>query len=416
MALAEGVQGTVRYKAYTSGTMTSNALLAIATDPTATGGQLLRRTTASLNLAKDSYSASEIRSDRQVGDMRHGIRRVEGSVAGELSPATYFELFTAAHRHTAIATLTLSPSALTSIAADNTLSTLTAAGGDPVALGLRVGDVIRFTDLSDVQNNSRNFLITSFSAASNRTIGVYPAPDTMSADTTFTLVRPGKATFPPSSSFVSRKFLFEHYAEDIDISRLFKECRVTGYRMSLPATGMATTEIMVLGRDMEIMTAGSAPFFTSPTAITTTGILAAVNGALYVNGTKAGVITGLDFDYTMASEAPAVVGQNFVPEIFLGTARVTGRMTALVEDASLFNLFLNETEGSIEVLLEAGTTQPADAMSILMPRIKATAADLQLSGEGGQIVTLPFQALKYQGTGPGFETTTIRINDTSVAP
>lgn len=413
MSLAEGVQGTIRYKAYTTGTMTSNALLDISSDPGTSGGQLLRRTSVSINLRKDGYASQEIRSDRQIGDFRHGVRRVEGSVSGEFSPATYFELFAAAHRNSPDTTFTLGASQLTSASLSNVNSNVTFGGGDPVSSGLRVGDIIRFTNLTDVDNNSRNFLITGFSSANNRTVGLYPAPDQMTADTSFSLTRPGKATWLSSSVFVSRKYLIEHYQEDLDQSRLFKECRVTGYRISLPATGMATVEVMVMGRDMSIVSGGSAPFFGSPTAITTPGCLAAVNGALYVNGTRIAVITGIDIEYAMSPDAPAVVGQNFVPEIFLGTARVTGRFTALVEDATLFNLFLNETEASLLMFLEAGTTQPAAACSIYLPRIKATAADLQMTGEASQVVTVPFQALKYQGSTPGIEQTTVRIVDTA---
>lgn len=413
MALAEGVQASVIYKPYTTGTMTSGTLLTIASDPAATGGQLLRRTTVSINLRKDTYRSTEIRSDRQTGDMRHGVRRVEGSIAGEFSPSSYFPLFEAAHRHTSVATISDSNTEFTSAAFDNTLLQSTYAGGDPVSEGYRIGHIVRFGTLSDTDNNSKNFVITAFSGASNRVQTLYPAPDTMSADTTFTVTRPGKVTFTPASSFVSRKFLIEANNSDIDISRLFQECRITGYRMSLPATGMATVEVMVMGRDMSIVSAGSAPFFTSPTAISTTGILAAVNGAIYVNGTRIAVITGIDIDYAMGAEAQAVVGQNFVPEIFLGTARVTGRFTAMVEDATLFNLFLNETEASILMFLEAGTTQPADAVSIYMPRVKAAAADMQLSGEGGQIVTVPFEALKAQSAAAGVEQTTIQIHDTA---
>lgn len=413
MALAEGVQASVIYKAYTTGTMTSGSLLSIASDPASSGGQLLRRTTVSLNLRKDTYRSAEIRSDRQTGDMRHGIRRVEGSIAGEFSPATYFPLFEAAHRHTAVSTFNDSNTEFTSAAADNTLSTITMTAGDPVTEGYRVGHIVRFTNMSDTDNNSRNFVITGMSGTNGRTWNVYPAPDTMSADTAFSVTRPGKHTLTPASSFTSRKFLFEANNSDVDISRMFKECRITGYRLSLPATGMATVEIMAMGRDMEILSGGSAPFFTSPTAISSTGILAAVNGAIYVAGTRIAVITGIDIDYAMAAEAPAVVGQNFVPEIFLGTARVTGRFTAMVEDATLFNLFLNETEASILMFLEAGTTQPADACSIYMPRVKAAAADMQLSGEAGQIVTVPFEALRYLGSGTGIEQTTIQIMDTA---
>ena len=415
MPLAEGLQASIRYKAYSSGTMTPNAQAVLSSDPGNTGGQVLRRVGTTLNLRKDVYRSAEIRTDRQIVDMRHGARRVEGNISGELSPATYFPLIEAAHRHTASAALADDASTLTSVAADNATSKFTFGGGDPVAEGYRIGDVIRFTGLSEAANNSVNFLITGIGGTSNRELTVYPAPTTMAADTAFDVSRPGKASFVPATGHVSRKFLFEVYNEDVDLSRLFKECRITGYRLSLPATGMATVEVMVMGRDMDVMSAGSAPFFASPTAASTTGCLAAVNGALYVSGTKVGVVTSMDIDFSMSAEAQAVVGQNFVPEIMLGAARVTGNVTVMLENQTLLDAFTAETEASILSLLEAGTTQPSDAVGIYLPRVKFGQADIQTSGEGAQLVQMSFEALRYVGNAAGVETTTIRVHDTAAA-
>lgn len=136
MPLAEGVQASIRYKPYASGAITPNSQPSPAVEPGSSGGQLLRRTASTLNLSKDSYRSAEIRADRQVGDMRHGTRRVEGSISGEWSPATYAELIAAAHRHTPVSSLTHDDTDFTSLAADASGSTLTLAAGDPVAENL----------------------------------------------------------------------------------------------------------------------------------------------------------------------------------------------------------------------------------------------------------------------------------------
>lgn len=415
MSLAEGVQASIRYKAYATGVISSNTQPTSSVDPAATGGQVLRRVSSSLKLAKDTYQSNEIREDRQIADFRHGVKRVTGSLTGELSPATWFDFIEAACRGTKSASvITLGPSALTSLSADNTTSKFVAAAGNPVTLGLRIGDVIRLTGMSDADNNTKNFLITSFGGTQNRNIFVYPAPDTMTADTSFSLVTVGKSIYVPNtlSSFVSRKFAVEHYNSDIDISRLFTECRVGGFTMQLPPTGMATIEVPMMGRDMEVASGGSAPFFASPTAAGTTGILAAVNGLLRVGGTTVGVVTGLNVQMNLNPESNPVVGQNFVPEIFLGRANVTGQLTAFFEDATLINDFKNETEVSVLAYLAASSANAAQAMTIYLPRLKFGDADVATQGEGGQSITMPFQALKADGLTAGDEATTIRITDT----
>jgi hypothetical protein len=413
MSLAEGVQASIRYKKYATGVITSNAQAVSTTDPANTGGQLLRRVSSSLKLAKDTYQASEIRDDRQVVDFRHGKKSVSGSISGEFSPGTYFDFIEAACRGTRGSAVALTEAQLTSAAFDSALSQVTFVAGDPIALGLRVGDVLNFTNLATVGNNATNFLITGFSGTNNRVVGIYPPPITEAADTTFSVTTVGKSISVPSTGFTSRKFAFEIFNSDVDVSRLYTECRVAGFGIKLPASGMSTIDVSVMGRDMEVLTGGSAPFFTSPAAATTTGVCAAVNGLLRVGGVTVGVVTGLDISMDLKASADAVVGQNFVPEIFLGSANVSGTVTAFFEDATLINDFKNETEVSILAYLTANSQPNSPAVTIFLPRIKFGDADVATSGDGGQAISLPFTALKGAGTALGEEATTIRIIDSA---
>lgn len=413
MSIAEGVSVRVTYKAQAAGTMTANTEADIATVPGASGGQVLRRVSSTLDLSKDTYESAEIRADRQVADFRHGVRRVSGNISGELSPGTYFDFMEASNRDTATAGVVLDETDLTSCVADNATSKFTFGGGDPVALGLGVGMVFRFANLSVAANNAQNFTILSFGGASNREVTVTPAPTDNASDTAFTLTVPGKTTIVPASGHVRRLFGFEHYHEDLDIARLFTECRAHGYRISLPATGLATIEIPITGRNMRVLTAGNAPYFTSPTAAGTEGITAAVNGVLLVAGSVVGVVTGMELNAEINVSAPAVVGQNFVADIILGRYRLSGQVTALFDSATMLNAFLNETEVAILVRLDATSDANTEAVSFYLPRVKFGGAAIPAQGEGEQVVTLPFQALVYGGTAAGVPLSTIRIHDTA---
>lgn len=415
MSIAEGVSVRVAYKANVAGTMATSAEADTSTIPGASSAQILRRVASTLDLTKDTYESAEIRADRQVADFRHGIRRVAGAIQGELSPKTYFPFLEATHRDTATAGVALDETDLTSVAADSGTAKLTFGGGDPVALGLGVGMIIRFTGLSEAANNDRNFTVLSFGGASNREVTVAPAPTTMGADSDFDMTVPGKTTIVPASGHVRRLFTFEHYHDDLDIARLFTECRVHGYRLSLPATGMATIEIPVMGRGMRVLTAGDAPYFTTPTAAGTEGIAAAVNGVLLVGGSVVGVVTAVEINAEVAASGPAVVGQNFVPDIILGRFRLTGQVTALFDSATLLSNFLDESEVALLVRLDASSAANTAAVSIYLPRIKFGGAAVPAQGEGEQTVTLPFQALLYGGAAPGVPATTIRIHDTAAS-
>jgi hypothetical protein len=59
----------------------------------------------------------------------------------------------------------------------------------------------------------------------------------------------------PSSSFVSRKFGIEVNNNDVDISGCLRNAALAWFNWKLPATGMATIEVGLMGRDMEIYSA-----------------------------------------------------------------------------------------------------------------------------------------------------------------
>lgn len=418
MPIGEGVSRSIVFKEYATGIIDANTQPVSTTDPANTGGQVLRRVSSTVNLTKETYQSAEIRRDRQIGDFRHGIKRVTGAITCEYSPGTYDAFIEAAMRHTWTAAVATTESTLTSVAADNSTSRFTFGGGNPVTVGYRVGDILRFTNLATAANNDTNFVITGFSGTDDRVVDVYPAPTTMAADTAFNVTNV-KAVWVPSSGHVSRKFAIEHYSADTDMSQLFTECRIAGMNIRLPATGLATIEFPVMGRDMEILSGGSAPFFGSPTEETTTGIFAAVNGLLRVGGENIGVVTGLEINMDLSPSSDAVVGQNFVPEIHLGRANVSGSMTALFEDATLVNYFKNETEVEILCYLtttSSGDTSPAST-TIHLPRVKFGGADIATSGEGSVPITMPFQALKSteDEATTGLENTTIRIVDSEIA-
>lgn len=414
MPLAEGVSARIAYKAYASGAITPNAQAVSSSDLGASSAQELRRVSSTLSLSKDTYQSNEIRSDRQIADFRHGVRRAQGNIQGELSAKTYGDFFAAVCRGDWASAITATESDFTSVAADSGTAKLTFGGGNPVTKGYRVGDIVRFTNLSETANNARNFLILAFGGTSNREVTVYPAPTTMTADSAFNMTG-FKTLSPPDSGHVSRKFGIEIYGADIDVARLFTECRIGQAQVSLPASGNSTVSFDVMGRGMEVYEGGAAPFFTSPTGPTGTRIMAAVNGLLRLGGSTIGVVTALDFTVDLSPSSDPVVGQNFVPEIFLGRFNLTGTMRAMFQDATMLNYFVNETEVELLAFLTGSSDAAAEAMSFYMPRVKLGGSDVETSGEGGQGISLPFQALKYTGSAAGVAGTTLRICDTEIA-
>ena len=413
--LTEGVAASIRYKFYASGAMAANAEPDITAEPGAAGGKLLRRVAATLNLKKDTTRSQEILPSRQVRTFRHAARWTEGGISGELSPGTYADFFEAIHRDTAQAFADKSETQYASVAASASASTFTLGGGDPVADGLRVGDLIRFSGLTATANNGRNFIVLGFSGANNRTIEVFPAPAEMATpDTAFGLTVPGKRSMVPASGHLRRKLAAEIYREDIDRSRLFTELRAHGYRVTTSATGIVGVSFDFTGRNMHRLKDGAAPYFAAPDPITDTDGCDAINGIVRLNGVRVGVVTGNNFGVAASVDAPKVQ-QKFPPDVLVGTANGTGELSVLIDDSDFGEVFDKETEFEVLCWLTSSTAPDAPSVAFHMPRCKATDAPETVAGEGSQALSIPYQMMEYLGSAPGVSRTTIRMHDTAWA-
>ena len=414
--LAEGVAARVSAKFYADADITPGVAAISSSALGASGAQVMRRVGSTLTLTKDTYQSNEVRTDRQVSDFRHGVKRAPGTLGGELSPGTYARLFEASMRGTFAGAVTASNTDFTSVTADNATSKFIFTAGTPITKGLRVGMALRFSGLGLPANNNKNFVIVGFGGTSGREVTVFPAPTTMTTQSAFTLTTVGRSLIIPSTGHVKRKIAVEHYHIDKAYAELFVEGRVGGFNVQLPASGMSTVDFELLCRDMETYSGGQAPFFTSPTDVSTTGIMAAVNGMLRVGGDVVAVITGLNIQHQMDLSGDPVVGSNLLPDILAGRSIVSGQMTANFQDATLINAFRNESEIDILAYLTTTSAENTPAMTFYLPRVKLGGASKPLQGEGAQTITLPFQALKFEGAEAtvGKANTTLQIWDSEV--
>ncbi|MGD9880456.1 MAG: phage tail tube protein, partial [Reyranella sp.] len=227
--LLESTSERLVYKAYASAVIDPTTEPSPASDPATSGGQILRHVSHNLSLTKEAYAADEIRTDKQRPMEKHGTRRVPGTINGLLSAGTHQDLFEAVLGGTwSVSAITASQTDFTSVTADASTAKFTFSAGNPVTKGFRVGDIIQFADLSDADNNGVNFMFIGFGGTSNREVSVYPAPETMTADSAFTLTTIGRSLITPSSAHVARKYAVEVHNSDGDISRLFTEGLFSG--------------------------------------------------------------------------------------------------------------------------------------------------------------------------------------------
>lgn len=399
MSNAHGVAKQVRYKEESS----------YGTAPGASSAQLLRRTTSTLALAKDSYQSAEIAEHRQVADFRHGARRVAGAINGELSPGTYKDFIAAALRRAFAAVSSISSLSITITGTGP--YTIARGSGSWLTDGIKAGQVVRLTAGSfNASNLNKNILVAAVTA-SNIT-GIVLNGSSLVAEgpiASATLAVPGKLTYAPASSHTNKSFAVEHWHSDVSQSELFLGCKVDTLDISLPPTGLASIGIGLVGQDMDTDTSA---YYSSPTAATTTGLVAAVNGVLLVGGNDIGICTGMSLKVAGNMSTEPVIGTNLQPEHAPGRIMVEGQFTAFFANGTLRDNFLNEDELALIVVLASSDAAAADFISFTVPRIKLVNAEKD-DGDKSVIASHGFQALYNSagGSGTSSEQTTLMVQD-----
>lgn len=384
-----------------------------------TGAQYLRRVTSQFDLSKATYASNEILTSQQIRDFRHGVRTVQGSLNGELSPGAYPLLIGSILRRDF--TTGATTGALTNVtAAAGPPGTFTRAAGSFLTDGFKVNDVVRWSGWAtggSTANNARNYRITALTAtvmtvgtATTGATGQAEAVIAQAAGDSVTCSVVGKKTFVPQSGHTNTAFTVEHWFPDVPASEYFVGCKPGTIGLNLPPTGLSTINIGMTGMNMVTNT---TQYFTSPTAISSGAILASANGVLRVNGVDIATVTGLTVNINANLSTEAVVGSNFTPDVFRGKVMVSGQFTALFDSVAIRDYFVNETEISIAFLATGSNAINADFINIVLPRLKVGSAG-KSDGERGIVGTYSFQALENFAGGAGInsEATTISIQDT----
>ena len=401
-AIATGVNKQVRYKKETAGQW--------GVLPVSSGGNVLRRVTATFNLEKETYQSGEIRTDYQIQDMRHGVRSVSGSLSAELSPGSYADFFAAAVAKSFAVKTSLTGISVTMTAIAGGTGTVVRSIGSWLTDGVKVGDIIR---LSATANSGKNLLVTS---VVELTLGVKTLNGSelaaVGVGATVDVSFPGKKTMAPLTGHTDDSFTFEEWYSDIAQSEVFTGNKVNTAALSIPSTGLVTADFGFMGKDLA--QTGTTAYFTAPTAQGTTGIFASVNGVLMISGNPVAVVTDASININRNMQNATVVGSNSIAEMFEGRIAVDGSFSAYFQDGTFRDLFKNEVEASLVIALTTSNANDADFVAVTLPRIKVN-SNTRTDAETGIVSQHSFTALLNStgGAGTASDQTTIAIQDSA---
>lgn len=367
--------------------------VALGTPKTGAGGQILRRKTSIFSATRNTSTNDEIVSHRQDTGITYGQKNVTGKIDGNLSSDTYAD-FVAAALMADFAAVSGYNSGTDTEAAVTTgnAGTFTDASGGYLTAGLKVGMVGRWTGWSSA-NNARNFWITALTATVMTGVMLDGSPVVADAggvsdDVTFTPV--GKFSKVPLTGHTNDFFTFEEWYSDKSRSEVFPDCKINQVNLAIPAEGPATIGLDILG--VGTRTLASSQSFTSPAAETTTDVVQALHGAIYVNGAAVEHVTTMSLMIDRGlSAVGASIGSSVSPDMNVGRVKVSGSFVGMFDDAVISTLYDNETPVSLAVVALVDGTATSHFVGFTLGKIKIT-GDAPDDGEKAIMRTYPFTA------------------------
>jgi hypothetical protein len=356
------------YQSNTNALVAYKKQVAKGTQATGAGGTVLRTAGGGgLHFAKKSTPSKSIRRDGMQTRGRHGSYDVTGAWDHELTIDGLIDIAEAVVRDTwDVAALALSQTDFTSLAI--TSNVVTFGSGNPATLGLRVGDIIRFTNLSAAADNSKNVRIVSMTSTTITVAAVDGVLLTdMGADTTSNITRPRKLIQFAGGALVKRYFTIDEYDVDIDQSEVATDFVFGSFKIGFQPDGTVIASVGGVGTgQFTALNTASSPLLTSPTEATSLG-LAVADATLRVGGIDRVDLTSFELSVDIQLNAPTTFGsgsQKYAPDVFSGQMMASISFTAMRQDLQFIQDLQNEVQYEFHIVMVDTAVEPKGFLSI----------------------------------------------------
>lgn len=379
------------------------------------GSQLIRRTSATFGKASDTFENNEIVDHQQSTGQNEGTYSTNGKIDGLLSPATYAPEFQNLLRKVWAATAAITGLSIT-IAASGQTWNVSRASGSWLTDGVKEFDIGRLSGGSfNAANLNKNLLVLSVTASVLNVIplnGVALAAEgTAVTGSTFTVI--GKKAWVPTSGHLDEFITYEDWQPDVPASEVYVDMKVSAAAIGVPATGNPTVSFDLVGLSRSL---NASEVLTSPSAATTTPVLADAQGKAVINGAVTPVTSVTINIAGNIQPGEPELGQTARTSHQIGRVAVSGTITAKFGSTTLQTLRDNQTVVSLAVPIAADNTATADFVSIVIPAVKIFTDDGD-DGEKERVKTYNWvaQIPTTGGAGVSRNQTIVQIQD-SQAP
>jgi len=187
-----------------------------------------------------------------------------------------------------------------------------------------------------------------------------------------------------------KSFSIEAGYKDISQYFLYTGCVVNNMTLSLSAEAAEVTGAfnMVGMNAVRSATSADADGWTPPGA---KRAFDNFTGSILEDAAPIALITGLELSLENGISPARTLFQRSAADLFHGRSNLTGTVSAYFEDGALVDKFIDETPTSLQFTLE---DPDGNTMQFLIPRVVYTGGSPPaVDGEGGLILSMPFQAV-----------------------
>ena len=181
-------------------------------------------------------------------------------------------------------------------------------------------------------------------------------------------------------------FTFEEFDASVPLSRVFTGVEVDSLKLSIKPDAVVSAVFALMGR---ATSNGTVSIDTTPTAVLAgknpmTGAL----GSLTIDGV-AGLVTSLDLSVTNSIKMINTIGSTAVTASTNGAKSITGSLTVLLADSTLYNKFIANTTAALVFVISDGT----NTYTFSVPKCGITKANASADSPDERVLSLDFEAL-----------------------
>lgn len=398
MAVAEGNNTIVAMEAQS----------ALGTPAGGAGGTAIRvMPSAGLSFQAQTIESAMLDTSGGKSRQRQGSQSVSAVYDSELQVGN-FDLPFAGVLGQTDAKVTLSNTELGTVAVSGSGTILTFTTGDLWALDLYAGRYVRFSGMSTAGNNGAWVPILTVPTALTATIPTGYLVD-QAADSAFTMEISKSFRMPLIKT--KTYYTVEQYM-DIDRSLVGYDQRFTGLNFEAQPNQMVRAGFSMGGLDLNMLDGASSPLFTSPTygEIAGADSMSMLDGSIYVNGVDTLDLTGMSLGISASPTITPLLRRRIGLSVGVPGMAFAGQLTGLLQDASTFTAFKNETSLQVSATFRQGILLSSDFVGVYLGNASYGNWNAPIT-DGDTPVTLPLYAgLDKRGEAIGYARTTMVVS------